>query len=46
MKLIAQLLAHISTLQCDDPEWALIQKTILPIALKSHRADDLHVKGR
>jgi hypothetical protein len=45
MKLIRQILAHLSTLKCEDEAWPALRAAILPEALKSHRADDLRVKG-
>lgn len=41
MRLIYQLLAHISTLECEDSEFAELRALILPYAKKSHRAEDL-----
>jgi len=41
MRLIYQFLAHISTLECEDSEFAELQALILPYAKKSHRARDL-----
>ena len=42
-KLIYQLLAHICTLEFDDTEG--IKELIMPFAAKSHRAEDLGLKG-
>ena len=41
LRIVYQLLAHVACLQCDDPEYAEIQKAIMPYAVKSHRALDL-----
>jgi hypothetical protein len=38
---VYQLLAHVACLHCDEPEYAEIQKAIMPYAVKSHRARDL-----
>ena len=44
MKLIRQVLAHLATLKCDDPAWAPLRDAIMPEALLSHRASDLHLE--
>ena len=41
LKIVYQLLAHVACLHCDEPEYAEIQKAIMPYAVKSHRALDL-----
>ena len=41
LKVVCQLLAHVACLHCDEPEYAEIQKAIMPYAVKSHRALDL-----
>ena len=41
LRIVYQLLAHVACLQCDEPEYAEIQKAIMPYAVKSHRALDL-----
>ena len=43
IKFIYQLLAHICALDC--PEADEIKKSIMPYAVKSHRASDLGLKG-
>ena len=42
-KLVYQLLAHICTLDFDDPDG--IKELVLPFAIKSHRAKDLGLIG-
>ena len=42
-KLVYQLLAHICTLDFEDTEG--IKELIMPFAVKSHRAQDLGLKG-
>ena len=42
-KLVYQLLAHICTLEFDDTEG--IKNSIMPFAVRSHRAEDLGLKG-
>lgn len=48
IRLVYQLLAHISVLECpDEPEeYAKIRELILPYARKSHRAKDLKVEEK
>ena len=41
LRIVYQLLAHVACLHCDEPEYAEIQKAIMPYAVKSHRARDL-----
>ena len=41
LRIVCQLLAHVACLHCDEPEYAEIQKAIMPYAVKSHRARDL-----
>ena len=41
IKIVYQILAHVACLDCDEPEFAEIQKDIMPYAVKSHRAKDL-----
>ena len=43
LKLVYQLLAHICTLDFDDPDG--IKELVLPFAIKSHRAKDLGLIG-
>ena len=43
LKLVYQLLAHICTLDFDDPDG--IHELVLPFAIKSHRAKDLGLIG-
>lgn len=43
VKLVYQILAHVATIQCDDPEFEEIRQLILPFAKKSHRAQDLNL---
>ena len=44
MKLIRQLVAHIVTLEVEDPEFAALKTMLLPTAMKSHHANDLKIK--
>ena len=43
LKVVYQLLAHVACLQCDDPDFVVIRETIIPYAVKSHRAEDLEL---
>ncbi len=44
LKLVFQLLAHVSVLTCKDEEFKVIKDLILPYAKKSHRAADLGIE--
>jgi len=44
MNFAYQVLAHLCSCKCDDPEFAELREKIFPYALKSHRAGDLGLK--
>ena len=44
MKFAYQVLTHLCSCKCDDPEFAELREKILPYAQKSHRAGDLELK--
>jgi uncharacterized protein YjbI with pentapeptide repeats len=46
IKIVYQLIAHLCVLDCNTLEYNVIQKVLMPYAVKSHRAGDLGlVKG-
>ena len=43
IRFVYQLLAHVSSLDCDDADFQKIKELILPYAQKSHRAGELGI---